>query len=795
MKVYPLFRKRPAQKKRNVDSSTGASSSSKKAKSDQQEISWVRDESFPRYEPYAGKINAFLSSEDETYRLFLSDDSILNDAKKLIDIKFHRNNFHGIEATDPLGRIKGKRNASVLLTKIPSGPPAPSPLGPSPSGPPAPSLLGPSAPLSHTKESCKDLEELSYLDASEKPLEDPFWDALEQPSDDEAGTLEQPSDDGAGFLSGPVPSPPTASPAQQPIVEDVFEKETVQETFPDAEELFPDFSATTNASPPPSSPSPPAPSSPSPTTNASSPPSSPRFWDTVKGRANRILEKFTTTVCEIASGIAEIPKRYQQYQERLAEEAWNIVEEVFKRGVENHRDIVGSIWDDLQEAAVMYPPVKQGFLSYFRSGIIDLEKPGRLLVSIWHYVPISSSSFSGFCMKIVLAGLMFSSPTFWLHYQCFFAVFLVAGVCQQCIEHCPLFNTAKTEMVPGRHDTRTYDEKGGDKMRKEATCDTIPGTPMDWKGSKADWKKVMLAYRAAIPMFYWLLAEEFKFELLMIGYGNHVKYYVLAFFGDLLQHARVHFESCMHTAAFFYFPRADAIDHFVRVYVKSILFLKGEDWKDEAAVERDYHRVRDYFSFADFTMIPCECIQLKDDETHQDGATFVLYSSITALAKFLGTTPSNVQKHLARLDSYRGVIKRGDETFFVRTVESNEDFPRLCKHIKYETVVVQEVELSWVTGEGKLTKIGEMKSFPYVAKAASFLVEENGEECTSANRKKYEKAIRRRIHEKEDMSTKDTIPPRKDPKWIVGRSFEEVEFNIEDVVFELSQRKVANRVR
>ncbi|GFH59016.1 predicted protein [Chaetoceros tenuissimus] len=194
-------------------------------------------------------------------------------------------------------------------------------------------------------------------------------------------------------------------------------------------------------------------------------------------------------------------------------------------------------------------------------------------------------------------------------------------------------------------------------------------------------------------------------------------------------------------------------------------------------------------------MIPCECIQLKDDETHQDGATFVLYSSISALARFLETTPQLVQKHLTRYKCYRGVIKRGDETFFVRTVESNEDFPRLCQHIKYETVVVQEVELSWVTGEGKLTKVGEMQSFPYFAKAARFLVEENGEECTRENVDKFEKALRRRFREKENMSTKDTIPARGDPKWIVGRSFEEVEFNIEDVVFKLSARKVANRVR
>ncbi|GFH59017.1 predicted protein [Chaetoceros tenuissimus] len=513
--------KRIVRKKRNGDSSSSASSTSKKAKT-----SWKRDESFPRDERFEGDINRFLSSDKENIRLVLDDDCTKRDVTKLTK-KFQIGNPYGIEATLPRGK-EGKRNASVLLTKIPieeDEDPAP------PSPPSAPSSLsGPTAISSAPQSIAEGVSEEESRDQSNEL--DEYSDALEQFDDVFSDALEQPSNDGAGFLSGlSVPSPSPALPAQQPIVEDVIEEETVQETFSDAEELFPNTSNTTNASPLPSSPSPPVPSSPSPTTNASPPPSSPspsapsnpsyRFWDSVKALGRDSLEQFTTTVCGIAHGIArgiaEIPKRFQQYQERLAEEAWNIVEEVFERGVKNYPLIVGSIWDDLQEAAVMYPPVKQGFLSYFRSGIIDLEKPGRLLVSIWHYVPISSFSFSGFCMKIVAAGLMFTSPTFWLHYQCFFAVFVLAGVCQQCIEHCPLLNTAKTEMVPGRHDTKTYNEKGGDKMSKEETCDTIPDTPMDWKGSKADWKKVMLAYRAAIPMFYWLLAEEFKFELLMIG--------------------------------------------------------------------------------------------------------------------------------------------------------------------------------------------------------------------------------------------------------------------------------------
>ena len=87
-------------------------------------------------------------------------------------------------------------------------------------------------------------------------------------------------------------------------------------------------------------------------------------------------------------------------------------------------------------------------------------------------------------------------------------------------------------------------------------------------------------------------------------------------FGDkLLQHTRVCVEYCMHTAAFFYFPTEELVDHF-----ESNLFLKDEDWRDDAAVNQDNH---DCFNFGgEFSMIPSECIELKGNETHQDGATF-----------------------------------------------------------------------------------------------------------------------------------------------------------------------------
>ena len=118
-------------------------------------------------------------------------------------------------------------------------------------------------------------------------------------------------------------------------------------------------------------------------------------------------------------------------------------------------------------------------------------------------------------------------------------------------------------------------------------------------------------------------------------------------------------------------------------------------------------------------MIPCECIKLKDEETHEDGATFVRYPSTTALAQFLGCTLRNIRQQLIRYGNCCG-----DERFFVRPIGSVEDFPRLNEKIKYQTIVLQKVRLSFATGKGKLTKVGERHIFLYLAKAWQFLEEE-----------------------------------------------------------------------
>lgn len=151
MKVHPFFNRKSVSKKRNVDSSSSASSSSKKAK-----LSWVREESFPRQEQFAGEINEFMSSDKETLRLILPDHCNLRDVKKLND-KFQKNNMHGIEATDLRGKVSGKRNASIFLTKLPI----------------------------HEDEFFDTVEQLDV--ANDHDVGDVYVDALEQPSDAETG--------------------------------------------------------------------------------------------------------------------------------------------------------------------------------------------------------------------------------------------------------------------------------------------------------------------------------------------------------------------------------------------------------------------------------------------------------------------------------------------------------------------------------------------------------------------------------------------------------------------------------
>ena len=272
-----------------------------------------------------------------------------------------------------------------------------------------------------------------------------------------------------------------------------------------------------------------------------------------------------------------------------------------------------------------------------------------------------------------------------------------------------------------------------------------------------------------------------------------MEYYVSQFFGDdLLGHARVKVDYVIHTAAFFYFPTKKHVDHFVRVFVKSIRFLKDEDWEDEAAIERDYLLVRDLFNFGgEFRMIPCECIKLKDDETHEDGATFVRYASITALARFLGCSERNIRSHLMRCGQYRGVVRRGDKRFFIRHIGSDEDYPRLDARIKYQTIVLQRVQLAFENGKGKLTKVGEMHIFPYLRKASNFLeMEERGDYRISYAKSK----LKERLYAKNGRTIQDTIPA-KYPKWVIGRSVEEVEYNIEDIEFTLSTNKKPIRVK
>ena len=657
-------------------------------------------------------------------------------------------------------------------------------------------------------------------------------------------------------------SPPPASPAGHPIVEDVIEEDAEQELFSDAEELFPNNSTATNDSLPPSSassvPPPPnqinndslpsqsnwdlaksptdcsdtpslePPSLPSvtqlSTVNAPSlePPSLPSVtqlstvepsdspvdssdapsleppspldddslpststWAAIKVFGNLLLNWMITFGCGILQNMKE-------YKEQVATEAWNKVTIVFEKGKERYPDRVGPIWTELQAVVAMYPPEKLAFLSYFRLGVFDLENPGNLLVHIWNYVPISSYEFSGFLMKIIAGVLMLAAPTFWLHYQIFFAFFVTAKLCEQCLAHCPLLNFIKIEMVPGIHDTKTYDDDGGRNLSKEKTCDDIPPKPLGC-GANVDWERVVKAHRAAIPVFLWLLAEVFEFKLFIIGYGNHVRHFVSKFFGeDLLDHDGVHVEYCMHTSAFFYNPVTALVDHFVKVHVKSNLFLKGDDWKNEEAVDRDYNLVRPYFDFARgfYSMIPCECIELEDDETYKEGATFVYYDSTTALAKFLGCSVRNVRKHIHRGPSYRGVVTCGNRKYYIRHIGSDEDFPRVNGSITYQTIVLQRVKLN---GNLKLTKVGEREVFPYLQKAVVFLEDEERGEYKMDNARNN---VYQRLGEGGKMSTQDTIPAGgkpDSPRWIVGRSIHEVEFNIENVEFYITQRGKAKR--
>lgn len=200
MNMHHFFKPRLVRKKRNADSSSSTSSSSKKAKT-----SWVRVASYPQHEQFAGPINEFLSSDNETFRFVFPDECDLSDAKKLRDIKFHSGNMHGIEATDPLGKRRGKRNAkrnaSILLTKIPiyeeEDPTPPSPPS-SLSGPTAISLAPQPIVEDVSEEESRDqsneldeyldaLEQPSNVEADDRDVGDVYLDALEQPSDAETG--------------------------------------------------------------------------------------------------------------------------------------------------------------------------------------------------------------------------------------------------------------------------------------------------------------------------------------------------------------------------------------------------------------------------------------------------------------------------------------------------------------------------------------------------------------------------------------------------------------------------------
>lgn len=197
MNMHHFFKPRLVRKKRNADSSSSTSSSSKKAKT-----SWVRVASYPQHEQFAGPINEFLSSDNETFRFVLPDDCGLRDAKKLSDIKFHSGNMHGIEATYPQGRDKGRNmNASILLTKIPiyeeEDPTPPSPPS-SLSGPTAISLAPQPIVEDVSEEESRDqsneldeyldaLEQPSNVEADDRDVGDVYLDALEQPSDAETG--------------------------------------------------------------------------------------------------------------------------------------------------------------------------------------------------------------------------------------------------------------------------------------------------------------------------------------------------------------------------------------------------------------------------------------------------------------------------------------------------------------------------------------------------------------------------------------------------------------------------------